>query len=739
MVKQTSSSGVDFGAALSPNMRAGGGRFLLKRLVGRGDFTEVWLARDVKNARDVALKFLPRIFLQDENLLEQFRQDIRRNGLLKHPHIVPADELVVDDNTLAIAMEFVDGWSLAAMKVDKLGRCYDIGEVGQWVREVCDALNYSHSQFGLVHGDLKPSNLLSSAREGIKVTDFGFAALIRSESAKRGIVKSASGGIGFLSPQQVMGEPPTKLDDVYSLGATIFDLLTGTPPFYKGEIIAQICSLQPPTMTRRLAEVGVQCDPILPHWEETVGACLAKNPDDRPQSVEEVLLRLEQKELPPRVVTQDDEEDSEPSEESDGVPPVLVEQPVQALPVSASPPVGPTGSKWIALVFGGIVAVMIIAGLAAAALVWLVQHGKLVANNAVSVINGPGSLDKSFNSGSGADGTIRCMVLQVDGQILIGGSFTNFNGDAKIARLNTNGTLDATFSPDVPGNVYAIALEPDGEPIIGGHGLWRGHPGQRLVRLKPDGSRDRQFHGQAPYNGDVRAIVIQSDDSLLIGGSFTTVGRKAHNGLTRVNPGAGYDDSFNSGTDGSVTPVNIAVQPDGKILVAGVFKNFNGLEITHLIRLNPDGNIDPTFSDAAYTDENIRTALIQKDGKALICGYSSDTNNVPTSYIARLNPDGSVDASFNSPDVPGEALCSMAIQADGKIVAGGYSDMNRQIHPFLTRLNADGSPDKTFQTADATGSCVWSIAVQTDGKILAAGEFDSYQGIPCGNIVRLQN
>ena len=144
----------------------------------------------------------------------------------------------------------------------------------------------------MVHGDLKPSNLLVSTREGIKVSDFGFAALLRTESAKRGLVKSGSGGMGFLSPQQVMGEPPAKLDDIYSLGATIYDLLTGTPPFYKGEIIAQICSLKPIGMTQRLAELGVQCDPIPPAWEDTVAACLAKNPADRPQSVDEVMQGL---------------------------------------------------------------------------------------------------------------------------------------------------------------------------------------------------------------------------------------------------------------------------------------------------------------------------------------------------------------------------------------------------------------------------------------------------------------
>ena len=90
-----------------------------------------------------------------------------------------------------------------------------------------------------------------------------------------------------------MGAEPSKADDIYSLGATIFDLLTGMPPFYKGEVFAQICSLKPPSMTGRVKELEIQDDPISPVWEDTVARCLAKNPADRPQSAKEVLELLQ--------------------------------------------------------------------------------------------------------------------------------------------------------------------------------------------------------------------------------------------------------------------------------------------------------------------------------------------------------------------------------------------------------------------------------------------------------------
>jgi uncharacterized delta-60 repeat protein len=723
------SSGGNFGAA--PGARIGGARYLLKRLVGRGEFSELWLARDVKNEKDVALKFLPKALLQDENLLEHIRQDVRRNGLLKHSHIVSVYELVADDNAAAIAMEFVDGWSLATMKVDKLGQCHSPEEIGPWVREVCDALAYAHNEFGMVHGDLKPSNLLTSTREGIKVTDFGFAALIRMESSKRGIIKSGYSGIGFLSPQLVMGEPPSKLDDIYSLGATIFDLLTGTPPFYKGEIIAQICSLKPPRMAQRLAELSFQSDPLPAVWEETVAACLAKNPSDRPQRMEDVLQMLEGKPLPK--ISHDDDEHED-------TPPVLAEA-INVPPRLESIPVSPSKAKWIALAFASVLAILIIAGLVVATSkifrIANVVSGDDTASQAASTV----SLDPNFNTGIGADRTIRCMALQQDGKILVAGMFTNFNGAVaeKIVRLNPDGSVDPAFTPHVPGNIYTMALQADGQILIGGQGLWARHPARKFIRLEPDGSRDAQFHGQAAYNSDVRAITVQPDGGILVGGSFTKVATVEHHGLIRLDSNDQIDGSYNTSSAGSAVVLSIASQPDGKIIAAGIFNNFGYVSETHLVRLDADGSVDAKFNDAAYADENIRQVLSQKDGKILACGYSSGTNGMPSSFITRLNPDGSPDPSFHFSGKTGDAFWSMAVQADGKIIVGGYNEINKRVHPILARLNPDGSPDKNFQMGDVAGNCIWSIMVQPDGKIIAGGDINSVDGTPCGNIVRLQN
>jgi uncharacterized delta-60 repeat protein len=730
-----SSSGGNFGPSLVPGSRAGGGRYLLKRLVGRGDFSELWLARDVKNARDVALKFLPAVFLQDKNLLEHFQQEINRSRLLQHPHIVSTYELALDHDATAIVMEFVDGWSLATMKVDKLTHCYSLEEIEPLVREACEALAYAHNEFGLVHGDLKPSNLLASAREGIKVSDFGFAALARSESSRRGIIKGGSGGIGFLSPQQVMGEPLSKLDDVYSLGATIFDLLTGTPPFYKGEIIAQVCSLKSPAMTERLKELAVQCEPISPVWEETVAACLAKNPADRPQSVEEVLELLERKEL--LVVASVPESPEEIlSTASETTPPPKLGEPDNVTP-SEPQSARPASSKRAGMMFFFmVVGLLILAGLAAALL--FTHQGKVVASSRVTVSTS-GSLDQSFNVGTGADKGIRSLALQPDGKILIGGLFTNFRGvdSRKMARLNPDGTLDLGFSTPVPGSVYAIALQPDGKILIGGFGVLQGgRPNRRLARLETDGSRDTEFHGDAVYNGSVEVIAVLPDGGTAVGGRFTRVAGKLRNGLVRLSSDGKNDDAFNLNLP-AATVFSLAAQPDGKILAAGSFKDATG-RVSSLARLNPDGSFDSGFNNGWNIYAEISYVLWQTNGQILICGDLNSTNGL-LPYVARLNPNGSPDASFRfSSNLNGSLYC-LAVQADGKIIIGGRSLANGAPHPFLGRLNADGTTDGTFQTTSAGGDSVWAVAVQPDQKIVVAGQFTNFDGEPCGNIVRLQN
>lgn len=252
----------------------------------------VWLARDEKLDRIVALKFLSGELLEQPVAIERLKRETKHSLSLTHPNIVRIYDFVQDERHAAIAMEYVEGWSLWAMKVDKPNRCFTVEESAPWLQQLFSAVDYAHNSAGIVHRDIKPPNLLIDARGQLKVTDFGLARNLAATASANTTHMPILGTLGYMSPQQAAGEEPSVLDDVYALGATIFDLLTGTPPFYKGEIFAQLRESTPPTMAERLHELGVHDVAVPLAWEETVAACLEKDPALRPKSAAELSRRL---------------------------------------------------------------------------------------------------------------------------------------------------------------------------------------------------------------------------------------------------------------------------------------------------------------------------------------------------------------------------------------------------------------------------------------------------------------
>src|SRR5205809_5575162 len=151
-----------------------------------------------------------------------------------------------------------------------------------------------HNRARVIHRDLKPANLMVNQKGDLKVADFGIARTL-AESLKSATLEQQgrSGTLSYMSPQQLEGERGTHLDDIYSLGATLYDLLTSKPPFYVGNIDRQIREKIPPSMTERRKEFEIEAEPIPAMWEEWVAACLAKDPTRRPQSVTEIARQLQ--------------------------------------------------------------------------------------------------------------------------------------------------------------------------------------------------------------------------------------------------------------------------------------------------------------------------------------------------------------------------------------------------------------------------------------------------------------
>jgi formylglycine-generating enzyme required for sulfatase activity/serine/threonine protein kinase len=279
---------------LATSQRMFSDRFRLIRELGRGGMGVVWRADDTKLNRTVALKLLPDLVVRDREAMADLAAETRRCLDLTHPHIVRVYDLVAEHDHAAISMEFVDGPSLSDHKLAQPSRCFTPESLVPWIAQLCSALDYAHGKVRLVHRDLKPLNLLINSEGDLKVVDFGIArSLSKAETRLSTQVRSTGVSLAYAGPQQLLGEPPAVTDDIYSLGATLYELLTSKAPFYEGEIMTQVREVVPPTMAERRAQLGIQGRGEIPAaWEKAIAACLAKDAAARPQSAGEVAARL---------------------------------------------------------------------------------------------------------------------------------------------------------------------------------------------------------------------------------------------------------------------------------------------------------------------------------------------------------------------------------------------------------------------------------------------------------------
>ena len=265
-------------------------RYNLKRILGRGGMGVVWLARDEVLEREVALKFLPEMVVFDRAMLSDLKQETNRSLELTHKNIVRIYDFVHDQNAACISMEFVDGDTLSNVRVDRPKKVFECWELGTWTNQLCEALDYAHNHARVVHRDLKPSNLMVNLRGDLKVADFGIARSLSDSVSMMTLRRHTSGTLVYMSPQQLDGAKASHLDDIYSFGATFYELLTSKPPFYSGNVDRQVHERTPPPMSFRREELDiVDAEPIDPIWEGVVAACLEKDPALRPQSALEIV------------------------------------------------------------------------------------------------------------------------------------------------------------------------------------------------------------------------------------------------------------------------------------------------------------------------------------------------------------------------------------------------------------------------------------------------------------------
>lgn len=361
-----------------------------------------------------------------------------------------------------------------------------------------------------------------------------------------------------------------------------------------------------------------------------------------------------------------------------------------------------------------------------------------------------GSLDLTFNPAGGASGDIYTMARQTDGKIVIGGTFTSYNGrpQNRLARVNTDGTLDTTFNIGTGPNDYvnAIAIQPDGKILVVG-GFWNFNSTARayIVRLNTDGTLDTGFMAGSGFasSNSVFAVEVQPDGKILIGGLFTYIGSTARNRIARLNANGTLDTSFNPGTGASSGIFDIALQPDGKILIGGGFTNYNGTARNRIARLNANGTLDTSFTPGNGVDNTLEDIEILPNGKILIGGIFSSFNSTARPGLAQLNANGTLDTGFSiGATSPITQVYSVVAQPDGKILISGlFSKIGNVTTLNIARLTSTGTLDSTFNPPPMTGAnnVVFAMVLQPDEKIVIGGRFTAYGGTPISRMARLTN
>ncbi len=360
-----------------------------------------------------------------------------------------------------------------------------------------------------------------------------------------------------------------------------------------------------------------------------------------------------------------------------------------------------------------------------------------------------GNLDTSFDVGTGANGIVEQVLPLADGKILICGNFTAFNGhnNAYIARLNSNGSVDTSFFAQPSYWVRNMSVQADGKIVIGGFfkGV-QGVPRSLVARLNADGSLDTSFdpgsgatNSIAPgIDGNADPFVIwtavQPDGKILITGNFRNYNGASSVGIVRINPNGSRDTSFNVGGGLDSWGRSIRMQSNGQIVLSGWFQSYNNQGFNRLVRINSDGSADQSFHAFFGDLTSCYSTADAGGGKMIVCGHTVNPDGSFSREVKRLNPDGSDDLSWVG--FTNEKTEDVIIQPDGKAIVVGYFNMaNNQARTSVARFNPDGTLDNTL--AANIDNYAWSAALQSDGKLLISGGFYTVDGVARAGVARL--
>jgi uncharacterized delta-60 repeat protein len=313
---------------------------------------------------------------------------------------------------------------------------------------------------------------------------------------------------------------------------------------------------------------------------------------------------------------------------------------------------------------------------------------------------------------------------------------------------NRDGSLDGSFEPSLgePSWVQCLAIQPDGKVLAGGRvKTMDGTAFAGIVRLEADGSLDTSFNPATDPTSYVNAMALQADGKVLVAPGFNALD---YPGIARLNADGSYDSGFRPATMPESSVSVIALQSDGKVVIGGRIRMATGIH-TAIARLNADGSMDPSFTLATGPNDFVRDVAFQPEGHIVMSGgFSTGTGNSYTALL-RLHHNGTLDTNFVSPPLQSlndsPAVFCLGTQADGRIIIGGHftwsGGTNRN---SIARLNPNGTLDESFDPGTGISALphsavarIFAIAVQPDGNVLIGGNFNGVKETSRWMIARL--
>jgi uncharacterized delta-60 repeat protein len=238
------------------------------------------------------------------------------------------------------------------------------------------------------------------------------------------------------------------------------------------------------------------------------------------------------------------------------------------------------------------------------------------------------------------------------------------------------------------------------------------------------------------FNADPEIIKQQADGKIIVGGYYTTYNGVSANRIIRLNTDMSIDTTFDYGTGFNAEVNSVAIQSDGKILVAGNFTQYNGTSRNRIIRLETNGSIDTTFSIGTGFSASVWVMTIQPDGKILVGGDFTSYSGSSRSKIVRLNTNGTIDTTFTSPGTINNTIFDIGVQPDNKIIITGFfTSISAVTNNRIARLSSTGVIDNTFVTGGLNAGG-YVVLCEADGKIVVGGDFTQVSGVSTNRIVR---